>query len=386
MIRLLNTLAGSDQQLKDQWPILAGSFITMLIIGVLSLWITPALEPLLLVASIGASIILVFVLPTSPVSQPYPLLMGNLLSAVIGVSCAYLPLDIYFSAPICISACMLGMFWFRCIHPPGGATAMMPLIVGPQAVGGYNFVIFPVLINMIVLVVLGILFHRWWLKQEYPSRPLPASDPVHKHQDASPLARLGIGRDDLEAALKEFDVYLNISEKDLVQVYGVAQQKAYTRKFGEIRCQDIMSRDVKTVGSMTDLEEAWALLRLHKVKLLPVVDHNKQIIGVISLVDYLKRAGLKSYEGFAERLVSFVKGNSSMVKEKPRHVGQIMAAPAFTVNQNELIASLVPLLSDKGLHHIPVVNDDQQLVGIVTQSDLIAALYSGAMNLGDKPT
>jgi len=56
-----------------------------------------------------------------------------------------------------------------------------------------------------------------------------------------------------------------------------------------------------------------------------------------------------------------------------------MATPAFTVNQHELIATLVPVLSDKGLHHIPVTNN-KQVVGIVTQSDLIAALYTGAMN------
>ncbi|HEX4938140.1 MAG TPA: CBS domain-containing protein, partial [Candidatus Kapabacteria bacterium] len=61
--------------------------------------------------------------------------------------------------------------------------------------------------------------------------------------------------------------------------------------------------------------------------------------------------------------------------------GQIMAQPAFTVNENDLIALLVPLLSDKGLHHVPVVNDERRLVGIVTQSDLIAALFVGAVEM-----
>lgn len=114
------------------------------------------------------------------------------------------------------------------------------------------FLFFPVLINVVALVILGIVFHRWWLKKEYPSRPMPAQDPVHKHKDASPLTRLGIGRNDLEGALKEYNAFLSITEKDLAQVYGLAQQKAYHRKFGEIRCKDIMSRDVVTVDVNTD--------------------------------------------------------------------------------------------------------------------------------------
>lgn len=99
------------------------------------------------------------------------------------------------------------------------------------------------------------------------------------------------------------------------------------------------------------------------------------------MVGFLKRADLKNYDGFSERLVRFVKHDPGMKSNKPNYVGQIMAIPDFSVNQNELIASLVPLLSDKGLHHIPVTNDENTLVGIVTQSDLIADLYSGSMNL-----
>jgi len=369
------------QPLTEQWRTLFASFISMLIITFISMLIIPDVQSLLLVASIGASMILVYVLPNSPVSQPYSLIMGNFVSAVIGVSCAKLPLDLYLTASICICGCMFAMFLLQCIHPPAAATAMMPVIVGSQAVGGYYYPFFPVLINVIVLVILGIIFHRLWLKKEYPSKPMPTQDEVHKHKDASPLTRLGISRDDFETVLNDYGAFLNITEKDLAQVYGLAQQKAYHRKFGEIRCQDIMSKDVIHVSADTGLEEAWALLRLHKVKLLPVIDENNVIIGILSLVDYLKRADLKSYDGFAERLVRFVKRDPNMTNNKPNFVGQIMATPVFSVHQNDLIASLVPLLSDKGLHHIPVTDDEQKLVGIVTQSDLIAALYSGSMNL-----
>lgn len=371
--------AVSTESLGDQWPALSASFISMGVIGLISVWLTPGVQPLLLVASVGASIVLVFILPNSPVSQPYPLVMGHLVSAAVGVSCALLPLDLNSKAAVCIFACLLAMVLLDCIHPPGGATGLMPVIVGFEAVGGYTYLVFPVLINMLALVLLGFLFHRFWLKKEYPSRPLPTQDTIHRHKDASPLARLGISHSDLDAALKAYDAQLNITEKDLTRVYGLAQQNAYARKFGVISCKDIMSRDVISVQTDTELEEAWALLRKHKVKLLPVVDEDLQVVGIISLVDYLKRADLRNYDGFAERLVRFVKRDPSL-RDKPRFVGQIMATPAHTVGEEELIASVVPLLSDMGFHHIPVVDSSGMLSGILTQSDLIAALYFGALN------
>ncbi len=374
-------MTSGSQPLMQQGRNLLALFLSMLVITLLSDMLSPDALPLLLVASIGASMILVFVLPSSPVSQPYPLIMGHFVSAVIGVSCSYLPFDLYLTAAICISSSLLAMLLFKAVHPPAAATAMMPVIVGPLAVGGYYFTIFPVLLNVVVLTIMGIVLSRYWLKVEYPRNPTPTEDPVHKHKDASPLARLGISRKDLESSMKEYGAFLNITEKDMAEVYGLAQQKSYHRKFGEIRCKDIMSKDVISVVKGTGLEEAWAILRLHKIKLLPVIDENNKILGILSLVDYLKRANLKNYDGFSERLTRFVRQDQNMMGSKPSRVGQIMATPVFSVDQNELIASLVPLLSDKGLHHIPVTDEEQSLVGIVTQSDLIAALYSGSINM-----
>jgi len=382
LLSLFGTPVASALQRKDQWLAVLATFVAMLSIGLVSDWLTPTSQTLLLVASLGPSIVLIFVVPNSPFSQPYPLLMGHFVAAIIGVSCAYLPLDLYLSAAIGITLCMLLMFFLDCVHPPAGATAMMPIIVGPEAVGSFHFVYFPVLINMTLLVLLAIAFHRWWLKKEYPTHPTPATDLIHKHDDASPLARLGLNPDDLEEALKDMDAYLNITEKDLTQVYGLAQQKAYTRKFGEIRCKHIMSRDVVTVTEMTTLEEAWSLLRLHKVKILPVIDQERRVMGIVSLVDYLKRADLKGYDRLFHRLEDFVKGDDPDGHHAPP-VSDIMASPVFSVNHSDLIASLVPLLSDKGMHHVPVVDDEQKLVGIVTQSDLIAALYSGSIQHKD---
>jgi CBS domain-containing membrane protein len=56
-----------------------------------------------------------------------------------------------------------------------------------------------------------------------------------------------------------------------------------------------------------------------------------------------------------------------------------MARPVQTAPADLPIVDLVPLMADLGLHHMPVVDEDGRFVGIVTQSDLVAALYESRL-------
>lgn len=359
--------------------------VAMFVVAHLGHYLMPTGQSLVLVASMGASAMLLFVIPNSPLAQPYPFVMGHVVPAAIGVACALSVDDFHLAAALTVGLSLAVMFLLNCLHPPGGAAALVPILThDPQALG-FSYVLFPVLTNVLCMLALALIAHRWILHKEYPVRALPKRDERHHHSDPSPLSRLGISHADMTSALKDFDAYLNISENDLLRLYSLAQHNAYVRKFGEIRCQDIMSKDVITVEYGTDLEEAWALLRLHKIKVLPVVDKAHRVIGVISLVDILKRADLKTYRGFEEKLIAFIRKSARLHSEKPESVGQVMASPAFTVDEHAYIAALVPMLSDKGLHHVPVINAERRLVGMVSQSDLIAALYQGAVELEHPP-
>lgn len=356
------------------------TFIAILVVAYVGFeLITPYQHPVL-VASMGASALLLLVIPNSPLAQPYPFVVGHLVPAFVGVVCARIFNDIYLGAAFTVSLSLLAMYLLNCLHPPGGAAALVPIISVDHQALGFEYLLLPVLINVLTMLLLAVLMNKYFLKREYPVRLDHKTGTDHHHNDPNPMGRLGISTEDMHAALKDFNAYLNITEKDLAKIYNDAQSKAYTRKFGEVRCRDIMSKDVKVVEFGTDLEEAWALLRFHKVKILPVVDKVNRVIGVISLVDFLKRADLKTYESFAEKLVAFIRKSTTIHTEKPEAVGQIMASPAFTVSEDAYIASLVPLLSDRGLHHIPVVDKEHRLVGIITQSDLIGALYAGNLS------
>ena len=357
------------------------TFFAMLVVSQIGQEVISPTQHFVLVASMGASAMLIFVIPNSPLAQPYPFVLGHVVPSAIGVFCAMHIDSFYLAAALTVSLSLIAMYLMNCLHPPGGAAALVPVLAHDQQVLDFSYVLFPVLVNVMTMLVIALIAHRWILKKEYPVRPVQKRDSRHEHADPSPLARFGITSEDLNQALRSFNAYLNVSENDLAKLYSIAQSRAYVRKFGEIRCQHIMSRDVVTVEFGTDLEEAWALLRKHKVKVLPVVDKVRRVVGVISLVDYLKRADLKTYRGFSEKLIEFVRKSPFTHTEKPEVVGQIMAHPVFCVNERDFIASLVPLLSDKGLHHVPVVNDERRLVGIIAQSDLIAALYSGAVEM-----
>jgi CBS domain-containing membrane protein len=64
-----------------------------------------------------------------------------------------------------------------------------------------------------------------------------------------------------------------------------------------------------------------------------------------------------------------------MTTDKPEVVGQIMASPAITATDDMHIVSLIPLFSEHHIHHVPIVDQDRRLVGMVTQTDLSVALY-----------
>ena len=154
---------------------------------------------------------------------------------------------------------------------------------------------------------------------------------------------------------------------------------AYRRRFNQFSCADIMSRDLVTVDFGTLLEDAWLLLRQHRIKALPVVDRVRRVIGIITLVDFMKHANLDIYDGFQIKLRRFLRRSTKSHSDKPEVVGQIMTSPVRTAAIDMHIVELVPLLSDAGLHHIPIVDAERRLAGMVTQSDLVAALYRGKL-------
>ena len=75
---------------------------------------------LLLAAPIGASAVLVFAVPSSPMGQPWPVIGGNMVSALAGIAAAQWFGHGALAAGVAVSGAILGMSAARCLHPSGG--------------------------------------------------------------------------------------------------------------------------------------------------------------------------------------------------------------------------------------------------------------------------
>ena len=281
------------------------------------------------------------------------------MSAIVGVACARWIGPVDLAAASAVALAIAAMLALRCLHPPGGATALL------MALGGVtdpHAVLAPVLLNALVLTAFGVAYNS------ATRRPYPHT------QVMPPSTRDASTEHDLDAVLARYNQVLDVSRDDLQALLDSTQMRALERRLADTRCADIMSREPKTVEFGTSLQEAWALFRQHRIKALPVVDKWRHVIGIVTLADFLNAADLDVHHGFDARLRSFIRATPTSHSGKPEVVGQIMSRKVRVTSEQRHLADLVPLFGSTGHHHIPVIGDGERLVGIITQSDVVAAL------------
>jgi CBS domain-containing membrane protein len=332
-----------------------------------------------LVAPMGATAVLLFCVPASPLAQPWSAIGGNVISALIGVACAKAIAAPLLAAPLAGCLAILAMFLLRCLHPPGGAVALTAVLGGPAVhAAGFGFAFAPVGLNSLLIVLAALMFNNL-TGRRYPHTQRSGMKNVHATTDPVPTARLGFAKEDLDAALERYGQVLDVSRDDLEHILFETEMHAYGRRFGVITCGEIMSKDVVTISPSTPLAEAWRLLRHHHLHALPVLGAGRRVAGIVAQGDFLHHAGLDEFRTVGERLrelAGFVFGYRS---DRPEVAAQIMSTNVTTVRADEPIAELVPVMANSGLHHIPVVDDAGVFVGIVSQSDLLAALYESRL-------
>ncbi|HEY5800685.1 MAG TPA: HPP family protein [Burkholderiaceae bacterium] len=304
-----------------------------------------------LIAPMGASAVLLFGVPSSPLAQPWSIVGGNLVAGVIGVACAQAFGDPVLASGVAVGGAIGVMFALRCLHPPSGAVALIAVLGGPGiAKLGYSFVLAPVLLNSLVMLATALVFNNA-LRRRYP-RPRDA-DSKHGTADKPPLERVGVTRADLDAAIRAHKELLDVSEADLEDILLEAELRASTRHAGGLRCAHIMSRDLVAASTTSTVLQAWELLQRHKLHALPVLGADDELEGIVTVRD-LMHAG---------------PGGS----DSP--VADVMTREVAVARPQQTLGELVPLFTNAGFHHLPVVGEDRKVLGMVTQSDLVAALH-----------
>lgn len=197
---------------------------------------------LVIIPSFGASAVLIFAVPHSPLTQPWAVVVGHLVSALVGVASARWVPHPVLAAGLAVGLAIGAMHLARCIHPPGGATALTAVIGGSTVQSlGFTYALTPVAINCLLILLVGYLFNYAFPWRRYPASLMHYAVPIRK-DDAWPE----ISEAQIEEAMASLNVVIDISPVELGQV--VEHAIAIARKanaeaspevvLGHIYCND----------------------------------------------------------------------------------------------------------------------------------------------------
>jgi len=204
---------------REHWISAAGGLFGILVVlWVGQVWIGGH-AGMLVIASMGSSTVLLFAAPHGAMSQPWPVFGGHMVSALIGVTCArWLGDDTILTASLAVALSIAAMYSLRCLHPPGGATAMYAVLGGETVHAlGYGYLFSPVLLNVMVLLAVAVAFNYPFAWRRYPQAWHRRSQSVAETAEKSMIPHSS-----LVYALSQIDTFVDVSEEDLQQIYALA--------------------------------------------------------------------------------------------------------------------------------------------------------------------
>ncbi|MGR3322200.1 MAG: HPP family protein [Pseudooceanicola sp.] len=334
---------------------------------------------LYLVAPFGATSVLLFAVPNSPLAQPWSAVVGNTVAALVAVAVCLLIADplsrVALSVGLAISATMM----CRALHPPAGAVAMTAAL-SPGAVEslGFWFALMPVGLGTLVLVVIAAGYARL-TGRRYPFRQFEEPG-GHGTADVSPIERLGLTEEELSAILDRYQQSFNLGVEDLARLIGAAEIQAAAHDTAPMTAAEVMSRDLVTVSFETELVQVADLFRRHRFTSIPVVGPGNRFLGVIFQMHLITRAredALRLDRGFGPALRRLLDTG----RERPVQAGDIMSVAGPRATTNTPVSALLPMMADGDVDAVPVI-ERGVIIGIVTRTDLIAAMARKAVRGG----
>lgn len=163
-----------------------------------------------LVAPVGASAVLVLALPASPLAQPWPVLGGSLVAMLVGLAVHALVPAPELAAPLALCLALVAMSLARCLHPPGGACALLGAL-------GHAALLPLLMVNLLGLLLAGWLWNNA-TGHRYPHRAAPAPAGPARYTPA-----------DLDAVLEDWDEVLDVSRDDLDALFRAVEARVIGR-------------------------------------------------------------------------------------------------------------------------------------------------------------
>jgi CBS-domain-containing membrane protein len=182
-----------------------------------------------LIASIGATAVLVFAVPHGALSQPWAVIGGHTLSALVGLTIVHTLGGGNLAAALAVALAIGAMHLGKCLHPPGGATALSAVLaVHDNTLTPWSFMLNPVLLNVVPILILSYVLNLPFAWRRYPAN-------MHTHLAVQPVKTAQLTQEmpftesQLASALIGIDALIDISEDQLQRIYqALAQQQQDT--------------------------------------------------------------------------------------------------------------------------------------------------------------
>lgn len=205
---------------REHWISATGGLLGILAVWWISDLVLDSQGAVLVATSMGSTAVMLFAAPHGTMSQPWSLIGGHLVSALAGVACVqWLGSENALTAPLSVGLAIAGMYTLRCLHPPGGATAIGAVLGGAHVLDlGYSYIFSPILLNTLVLFAVAVLYNYPFAWRRYPQ--------VWWRESVCPIEsaeeKCMIPHSDLVYALSQIDTFVDVSEEDLQRIYALA--------------------------------------------------------------------------------------------------------------------------------------------------------------------
>lgn len=339
-----------------------GGALAILLVSLFAATLMPGMAGLLIAASMGASAVIVFGLPTSPLGQPWPLVGGHLVSALVGVLCQRLIPEPHLAAALAVGLAIVAMLACRCAHPPGGATALTAVIGGATIHDlGFAYLLHPVLSGASAVLLMGLVLNNLLPGRHYPLRKHLNSK--HGARDPASQARGPVREADMAAAVAELDLLVDLTPAELEQLYVAAERHAARRLAGPLLCGEIASRDVLSLPLETPAAAAWRLLHQRDIGSAPVIDAQGRVVGLFAPAEMLQDAPALEL------------ARNALDYWHDKTVSQLMRHQPPQIGHDSPVAELLARMSASEAHLYIVTGPAGELHGLISQTDLIAQLF-----------
>jgi CBS domain-containing membrane protein len=181
----------------------------------------------------------------------------------------------------------------------------------------------------------------------------------------------------LRSAVKSLDEFVDITEEQLNKLYKATVMQMRKRQLGDIRCEQVMSRDVISVKENIPLSTAWHILQNAQVKAAPVLDAQNRVNGIVTQSDLTKWLMNEMSADVSIKTVQHnVQHNSQKYVQQfqATPVGVVMSTPVTTISAERHIVEAIPMFVERKIHHLPVVDSNRVIVGMLTRTDLLTWL------------